>query len=202
MRIAWSLPFFVALFLQPASAQVAQQENHTYDELGRLTSTTNTGTSLNGETRSICYDEAGNRVEFDVRTNGATTTCSVPTQQTPPSGPPEATEGSSPPEPQNYAPTTEPDVATGNCRDFASTDVLINDDDHEQDALTIIAIEFDYGDSTASAIIDQANNDINVVFPATAGNSARYTYTIQDTANNTAQGVLRVESDATCTPLL
>lgn len=200
MRIVWSVPVFAAFLLQPVNAQVAQQENHTYDELGRLTSTTNTGSSLNGETRSICYDEAGNRTDFDVRTNGATTTCPAPGSQTPPAGPPEPSDPPVPDPPENYPPVTQDDIALG-C-DFDYTLVLWNDSAPEQgESLTLISITFDSGDTTASATITSSPlGDVQVVYPSTAGQSAFFTYTVRDGFGLESTGQLRVQAEEDCFP--
>ncbi len=198
MRFAWSIPLIAASLLQPASAQVAQQENHTYDELGRLTSTTNTGDELTGETRSICYDEAGNRVDFEVRTDGTTLNCSAPNPQTPPTEPPEPTEEPLPDPPANYAPVANPDVAEGDCETTGPTDVLANDTDAENDDLTLVSIEFDSGDSSADAFITPVIGDVTVLYPVTAGQSAFFIYVVEDEASNQSEGVLRVTSWSPC----
>ncbi len=197
MRIRPLIGLVAIVSWQPLFAQ-AQVENHSYDELGRLKSTTNTGSVLTNETRSICYDGAGNRVEFEVRTDGTTTTCTAPTQQTPPAGPPEPTEEPLPDPPTNYAPTTVPDGVLGDCGDSVVTDVVVNDDDAEGDTLTLISIVPEFGDASANASISNASGLVLVTFPASASRSRTFIYTIQDTANNEAEGILWVRSDEIC----
>jgi len=197
MRHAWFTPFILVFSLQPANAQVAQQENHVYDELGRLKSTTNTGTSMNGETRSICYDEAGNRVEFEVRTDGTVSSCNNPAGQTPPTGSPDPVDPPMPDPPANYPPVTQDDIALG-C-DFGYTLVLWNDSAPETgESLTLVSISFDSGDATASASISPSQGDVLVVYPSMPNRSAFFTYVVRDGYGHEATGKLRVQREEEC----
>jgi hypothetical protein len=60
------------LAAMPAIAQ--EVETYTYDALGRLTKTSNSGGSNNGVTTVTCFDAAGNRASYSV--GGTGTTCS------------------------------------------------------------------------------------------------------------------------------
>lgn len=56
------------------SAQT-QIKKHTYDALGRLIITETSGGSGDGETRSICYDKAGNRTAYTATSIGLEGAC-------------------------------------------------------------------------------------------------------------------------------
>ncbi len=55
--------------------QAAETKTYTYDALGRVVKVKNTGSVNNNQTRNYCYDEAGNRVEFDSNSSGTQATC-------------------------------------------------------------------------------------------------------------------------------
>ena len=62
-----------ACLSSPASS--AETKTYTYDALGRLVKVVNSGNTNNGQTRSYCYDKAGNRIEFDSDSSGTPAAC-------------------------------------------------------------------------------------------------------------------------------
>ncbi|MBX7494543.1 hypothetical protein K3172_01590 [Qipengyuania sp. 6B39] len=57
-----------------ANAQ-SSSEAYTYDALGRLIEVKTSGGVNNNETRSLCYDDAGNRTSYVSRSDGAASGC-------------------------------------------------------------------------------------------------------------------------------
>lgn len=66
-----------------ATVHAGETKTYKYDALGRLTSKTSTGTVNNNETHSICYDSAGNRVEYVSSNSGAPAQCTPTPTPTP-----------------------------------------------------------------------------------------------------------------------
>ena len=62
-------------------------ETYTYDSLGRLVKVVTANGSNNGETDSICYDDAGNRTQYVSNTSAGSTVCSGSGSPPPPPPP-------------------------------------------------------------------------------------------------------------------
>jgi hypothetical protein len=60
----------LAALAAPALALAGESRTYMYDALGRLTTTSATGTVNNGQTTNIAYDPAGNRQSYSVATGG------------------------------------------------------------------------------------------------------------------------------------
>lgn len=56
-------------------AFATETQTYTYDELGRLVAVTSTGTVNNNQKHSICYDAAGNRIQYKSDSAGAGAVC-------------------------------------------------------------------------------------------------------------------------------
>lgn len=59
----------------PSMAFASETITYTYDARGQLVVVKSTGTVNNNKTRSYCYDEAGNRIEFDSNQTGVPDSC-------------------------------------------------------------------------------------------------------------------------------
>jgi Calx-beta domain len=77
-----------ALAIVPTSVTAGETAVFTYDELGRLVKTTQTGTINNSEAHSICYDAAGNRTQYGSTSNGVVAACASSAPPAPPPPPP------------------------------------------------------------------------------------------------------------------
>jgi YD repeat-containing protein len=64
MRILWGAPLVLALL--STSALASETVGYSYDALGRLSTTTRSGTINNGVQSSVTYDNAGNRTNYSV----------------------------------------------------------------------------------------------------------------------------------------
>ena len=62
-----------AIITTPAIA--SETITYTYDALGRLVVTKSTGSINNNQTHSICYDKAGNRVNYSANSTGVSASC-------------------------------------------------------------------------------------------------------------------------------
>ncbi|MEM6411028.1 MAG: hypothetical protein AAF683_05790 [Pseudomonadota bacterium] len=76
---------FAALASSTALSAQPSTETYTYDALGRLVKVVTTGGSNNTQTRSICYDKAGNRTEYVANKSNGSTVCTPPPPPPPPS---------------------------------------------------------------------------------------------------------------------
>jgi len=63
---------FTALAMSSAGLRAGETVVYTYDELGRLVKTTQSGTVNDGVETDVAYDPAGNRTDYDVSNSGGT----------------------------------------------------------------------------------------------------------------------------------
>jgi YD repeat-containing protein len=164
------------LALAAAASRASETTAYTYDELGRLTATSSSGTVNNGVATGVAYDRAGNRSSYTVTGAGAGGTPPPPPASSPPPPPPGA----------NRPPAALDDrgeVPRCQTRDF---EVTANDSDPDGDPLTLTAVTGDPGFSILSATTIRYSNDRPVgAFSAT--------YTISDGRGGSATAVLHVD---------
>ena len=77
-------PALACVWVTASSAETA---TYTYDALGRLTASSVSGGTNAGTNTAICYDAAGNRVQYVSSTAGASTCVSPVPSPTPASTP-------------------------------------------------------------------------------------------------------------------
>ncbi|MBO9711433.1 hypothetical protein [Sphingomonas sp.] len=65
----------VVALIGAAAARADETVVYVYDSLGRLVTTQTTGTVNAGETKSICYDRAGNRLRYKDSPSGVVAAC-------------------------------------------------------------------------------------------------------------------------------
>lgn len=173
-----------------ATAVAAQQstEEYKYDSLGRVVEAKTAGGQNNGETHSICYDAAGNRVEYKTTTNGTSSSCMTQGAQ---GGTPTPTPSPTPtPTPTNSPPNTVNDTANLPCDQIMSVNLTANDSDPESNyplALTAIS-----GGGSASAEI--LNASTVSVDAGPFNNTSQFTYTVADSLDATSTGTLTVNT--------
>ena len=180
MGLLWSLP---------VQAQ-SRSETHTYDELGRLIVTrTNNGPS-NADTRSLCYDEEGNRKRLELNANGSVAACAPPPVQTPP-----PLGGTPPPPPppssSNTPPVASNDSVSGYCFLTASVNLTANDSDVEDSPTKPVLVSIDGGSGGFAGAYKISNSSVSVDF-GPAGDVTTFNYTIRDSVGATATGRLTV----------
>ena len=171
----------IALILAlPASLSAqSQTETHSYDELGRLIVTTTSGGLNNGDTRSYCFDEEGNRQELKFTSNGTTANCVAPTPQTPP--PPNS--GSSAPTP-TPTPTNTPPVAVNNsvsglCWNVTTVNLTANDSDAEDAPAKPVLVSISNGAGGQASATIASSSSVYVDF-GPLWDITTFTYTVQD----------------------
>lgn len=122
-RISANLATFVYLLASPA-AQAAETVTHTYDELGRLISSSKSGGPAAGSQTTTAYDPAGNR------SNQTTTGVAGGGGGTPP-----------PPPTGNQPPIANADAVSVMCNATTTVNVTANDTDPEGNLpLTVLSV--------------------------------------------------------------
>jgi YD repeat-containing protein len=82
---------FGALAVASIVQAQSSTESYDYDALGRLITVETSGGQNNGEVRAICYDDAGNRTDYEATTGSASLSCAGGTPPPPPPPPPPST---------------------------------------------------------------------------------------------------------------
>ena len=167
-----------------ADAQ-AETKTHGYDSLGRLVTTVEN----DGDTRSTCFDQNGNREVFRTAENGTVVNCPPPPPVSPPPSPPTQTP-QPPPPPSNLPPSAVNDFMSGPCDWNATINLTANDTDPEGQALTLVSIGWGTGTGAASAMINSAST-VFVDTGFTSGNT-NFIYTVRDPAGATDTATLSV----------
>lgn len=174
--------------IDPVSAQ-SSTETYTYDALGRLIVSDTSGGQNDDEVHSICYDKAGNRVEYTSKSDGSTSSCVDDGSGsggggTPPPPPPP------PPPPTNNPPSTTNDLASGQCLTTATVNLTVNDTDPEGNyPLALTAISSGSSGQAFATIV--SGSSVSVDFGAQTGVTT-FTYTVADSLGATSTGQLEV----------
>ena len=177
-----------------ATTAIAQdQRTYTYDALGRLIEQESDGPPNDNEVHSICYDAAGNRIQYRTSDDGSSAGCD-------PGAPGVAqasasTQSSTPTASQvgNNSPVTSQDNASGECDTLVFVNLTANDHDPEGHyPLQLTAISQSTGQATA--IIASASS-VTVEFAQQVGSST-YTYTVTDSQGASSTGSLNVTTSA------
>lgn len=173
-----------------SSAQ--QVETNQYDALGRLIVTQTTGGQNNGEARSICYDEVGNREKFRASTDASTATCVPPPPAPTPTPSPTPTPTPTP-TPSNSPPNAVDNSVSGTCNGWTTINVLLNDTDPEPNyPFSLVSLSAGTGGDSSASIFSSTH--IEVFFGPTQGTNTMFTYTMQDSLGATDTATLTVST--------
>jgi outer membrane biosynthesis protein TonB len=193
------------------AASASETTTYTYDALGRLVSTSSSGTVNNGLATSVGYDPAGNRSTYTVSGAGGVPPPPPPGPPPPPPPPPAPPPpppppappppppppAPPPPPPGNQPPVANPDVAPTIPKCGGTTvNVTANDSDPEGNyPLTVT------GASSGAAI------EVTVISASTlsidsigASGTKSFTYTVSDSlgATSTGTGTITVSTRNQC----
>ncbi len=185
-----------------AQSSTTSTESYTYDALGRLVKVVTDGGQANSETRSICYDDAGNRTQYVANTSAGATGCDGAPSGGGSTGDGSTGDGSTgdgstggespPPPPENSPPQPSDDTLATTCGFPATINPLANDTDPDGDTpLSLVSISKS-GSGPASASL-AAGNVVNVDAGFGAGLTV-FNYTIEDARGATAIGQLLVNT--------
>lgn len=156
-------------------ARADETQKYAYDALGRLIAVQYSGSINNGQAHSLCYDPAGNRVQYKSSSLGSLASCGGSTPTPSPT-----------PTPTNNPPTTKSDYLNLPEWSPGSVDVVINDSDPDGDyPLKITAIS----DTSGYAYVA---NSTTIGWNGSIAGTYYVTYTIQDSRGATATGTLTV----------
>lgn len=176
-----------ALGLANGTAEAAETQTYNYDDLGRLTGVSYSGTVNNGQKHTMCYDTTDNRTRYRSDPSGAAATCPSPVVvPTPP--PPAPPPPPPPPPPPNNPPVANADAVTVKVCLSTTKNVTANDTDPDGDLpLTVTAV----GTTSLADVYIVNASTIGVTAYGTPG-SANVSYTIKDSRNATASGTLTI----------
>ena len=140
----------IAMSMAAIAAAQVETRTHTYDPLGRLSSTEVDGGANQDDTRALCYDKSGNRTDFMTRENGSVPACTAPTPDLPPTSTPSPSPSPTP-TPTNSPPNAVDDFTSGFCSTTVFIDVTANDSDPDGDTpLTVTAVSKQAGGASAN----------------------------------------------------
>lgn len=176
-RISANLATFVYLLASPA-AQAAETVTHTYDELGRLISSSKSGGPAAGSQTTTAYDPAGNR------SNQTTTGVAGGGGGTPP-----------PPPTGNQPPIANADAVSVMCNATTTVNVTANDTDPEGNLLlTVLSVTLPPL-STASATVVSASSI--QVWGAAFAETVQASYSVKDSLGAASSGTLTIITTGT-----
>jgi len=172
---------FLAFGLAAASAANETIE-HNYDALGRLIISQSEGTVNDEETRSLCYDAAGNRTKFVSDDAAAVASCAPSFAPMPSPSPISAS--------SNTAPTASADsISISKTASPTSIDVLANDSDTDGDlplALTGATL------ISGGASIELISSSEILVTPAASNGTSIANYQVTDARGAVSTGTLTI----------
>lgn len=182
----------------PNGAASAQQstENYKYDVLGRLVAVETAGGQNDEEVHSLCYDAAGNRVEFKATSDGTEAACVSQGTAGGGSGGGGGEDPPPPPPPGNNPPATQNDSVFGNCYASTIVNLTANDTDPEGNyPLSLVSImKTNSGGGSADLWITPSSVE---VFFGGAYDLTTFEYTVADSLGATSTGQLST-STSTC----
>lgn len=157
----------------PTSARAQETTTYSYDALGRLASTSNSGGPNSGVVMGTCFDPAGNRTQYVVGTAGAP--CTTPAPSPTPT-----------PTPTNQAPVAVADSTSFHCSLVKSVSVLANDYDPDNNVpLSITSVTSSDPGSMWAWI-----SGTSVQIAANAPGTYSLTYTIVDSLGSIGSGTV------------
>lgn len=174
-RRLWAATALSGLTLAGLSVAAAASETQTYsyDALGRLVAVQYSGTPSAGQAHSLCYDPAGNRIQYKSSAAGTLAACPTP-----------------PPPPSNQPPVANPDSLTAPKCVARSVNVTANDADPEGHyPLVLTAVNQPWASVESSTTVGMTTPDTNGTYVIT--------YTIADSLGATANGSLTVTVSGT-----
>lgn len=183
------------LALPAALSAQSRTETHTYDALGRLVVTRTNGGPAQADTRSLCYDEEGNRQKLAMVNDGTVAACAPPPVQTPP--PVTGTPTPTPPPSGNTPPVAVNDAVSGKCFHTATINLTANDSDAQDSPAKPVLVSVDGGSGGFAGAYQVSNSSVSVDF-GPAGDWTQFTYTVRDSAGATATGTLTVTTSGSC----
>lgn len=198
-KAAVLLAVLASLAAFPSDAVSAQSElkEFRFDPLGRLKVIEAVSGQNGGESRTFCYDAAGNRVEFKSASGGSAAACdAAPVPATPPTGVTEPEPQSTPDPASNIRPQAVDDYVTGNCNSLRSYDVVLNDSD-EDDARGTLSVVSVTQQSGRAGVYLSPSGELTIGF-AGYSDVSRFTYRLSDPHGATDTAVLTVETLGTC----
>lgn len=165
------------------NAAAGEGKTYTYDALGRLVAVKHTGGGTDGRADSLCYDPAGNRVQYASSAAGTLASCAA----APP--PPSGGGGSPPPPAGNQPPVANPDTLSAQRCEQRTVNVLLNDTDPEGNVpLSLTGVT---GDAWVAS-----STSVGLMTPDTNG-SYTINYTVADSLGATSTGTLTVTVSGT-----
>lgn len=177
----------MAIGLAAASA-ANETTHHNYDALGRLVISQSEGTVNDDETRSLCYDAAGNRTKF-VSDDAAGVANCAPAFQPMPSPSPIST--------SNTPPTANTDSVSVRKPSFfqpaetKSVNVIANDTDADGD-LPLVLISVSITSGGASVQLESSSNVL--VTAASSAGASSANYEVIDARGAVSTGTLTIQT--------
>lgn len=172
-RISAKLATFVYLLASPP-AQAAETVTHTYDELGRLISTSKTGGPASGLQTTTAYDPAGNR-------SNQTTIGAGGGGGAPPTG--------------NQPPIANADAVSVMCNATTTVNVTANDTDPEGNLpLTALSVTLPPLSTASATIVSSSTIE---VWGAAFAETVQASYSVKDSLGATSSGTLTIVTTGT-----
>lgn len=186
--------FVLAALPMKADAQTST-ESYTYDTLGRLVVANTTGGSNNAEAHSICYDQSGNRTQYDSKSDGTSAICTDLGAAMSAASRTAATAGTV----SDLLPilpsrplTAQTDFASGVCLNKLTVNLTANDFDQDnQYPLTLSAISKSGGGSATAALVSPSS--VSVTFGA-SGDTTDFVYTVANSVGVTTTGEFKAST--------
>lgn len=190
------IAFLSAVAALPAQAEAqTSTETYTYDALGRLVVANTSGGSNNAEAHSICYDQSGNRTQYDSKSDGTSAICTDLGSATSAASRAAATAGTVsdlPPILPARPLTAQKDFASGVCLNKLTVNLTANDFDQDnQYPLTLRAISKSGGGSATAALVSPSS--VSVTFGA-SGDMTDFVYTVANSVGVTTTGEFKVST--------
>lgn len=174
-------------------AQAQSTETYVYDALGRLIKVDSAGGNSDGMTRAICYDNAGNRIEYQVAQQSVPANCvsapaPTPTPTTTPTPTPTPTQTPTP-TPSNTPPQANTDFVSGECFGSTLVNVTSNDTDAEGNyPLVLNWVVVDEGQANGSIY----SGNIVEIFFGPSGDFSLLSYGVSDSLGAQSTGTINV----------
>ena len=176
-----------------AVAQSTQVEDHRYDSLGRLIVTEVSGLN-DGDTRSYCYDQLGNRLTLRASVDGSEPACAAGSSPTPPADPPPPPPPP-PPSSSNVPPVADDDFISGQCDTSTPFNLTADDFDAEDDPIkpALISLTLKFAGPASAVITNASTSSVSIEFGAEVG-ATTYDYTVADSAGATDTAQLTIST--------
>lgn len=186
--------FVVAALPMKADAQTST-ESYTYDSLGRLVLANTSGGSNNAEAHSICYDQSGNRTQYDSKSDGSSAICMDLGAAMSAASRTATTEGAV----SDLLPvlparplTTQKDFVSGACLKKLTVNLTANDFDQDSEyPLTLTAISRSGGGNATAVLVSPSS--VSVTFAA-SGDTTDFVYTVANAVGVATTGEFKAST--------